>query len=211
MDFAGFLIAAYGVTALNLLFLYQWYLETVHGQHWFYLLTFSVPFWLNAAVNPQDATEPLLIPENRQRVKAVLIAEDLLQSEIDRNLDENVEIHNDHEIAGDLHSMDTDEEMARWMRGGLLFLFVFWTIQEFSLGLISIARWPGMLKAWNWPQWTSVVILVIGILIQTLNGIMYCFVNSRTAKYCVKCERKVKEEIGAQSANEETREDTADL
>ena len=87
VDFGGFIFAAYGVTGLNLMFLYDWYLETKHGDHTFYLLHFPVPFWLNAAMNPDDATESLFTPNSRQRLRMKLI-EDRYRDYSEEKMDE---------------------------------------------------------------------------------------------------------------------------
>ena len=107
--------------------------------------------------------------------------------------------------------MDTDEEIAKWLRGGLFVVFLIITIQLFSLGLIDISNWPGMLKAWGWPQWTSILLLVIGILLQALNAVFQSLLDRRLSNDCVKCKKRIDEELGMQCVNEETPENVADL
>merc|ERR1712032_621701 len=114
------------------MFLYDWYLESVHKEYFFYLLTFSVPFWVNAAINPEDATRPILVAHTRQRVQSTLELQ-TAEEELDQLIAGNVEI-NDREA----NPLDASEETAEAMRFWLLIIFVLISVQAILFGLINL-------------------------------------------------------------------------
>ena len=141
----GFFTAACVLIFINFRFLYNWYKESIHGEQYLYLISYSLPMHRANSINRSDPTGDMF-----GKSVGVTGAYGLMSS--------NYNIQDEISDDADVNTMTSVTRNCRF----LWFICCYgWTFLFLAVLVMSF----GVINMYGYPTWLAVLIFVFGILL----------------------------------------------
>eukprot|EP01084_Bolivina_argentea_P299121 515586_1 len=158
-DFYSFLAVTYIFVLLNAKFVFSWFMESVHGQHYLYLIEYSLPIEIANSINNKDcAGDMMMKKDNLYRTDS----EKQKQSDLNghnkqKHIDNSAE-NNDWELEGDISQKQNRVEFI-WRL--ILMFFVIYSFLFIGGSMIFIA----FFNEYQYSMLLRVILYIIGAVI----------------------------------------------
>lgn len=190
-NFYTFMTVTYILAIVNILFVIEWYKESVHGQQFLYLVTYTLPLFRVANINNDDVAgnmmgvgndgnematdmkQKLLVPKTYGVTDVTNVDSSAVEVQSGRKSEETVdEMKMDEEIkvndeirnesvSGNVNTMTS---LSKVFRGVLMVMMIFISLVYFVSGILIV----GYYNQYNYDDWLAGMIQAFGWILFVL-------------------------------------------